>query len=142
MLSPVALSILTYLRVQSYVGLLRLSRFSPQTDSNHNFRSAPQTDLVTSACVLSSKCLCLDTVYDYSTYSSMSARSRLLFSLLFQLQHISSPTYRGTFPHHASVLVGCLCVPKEIGRLLFVWRILPCDLPCLRHTVYAYNMPA
>ena len=28
------------------------------------------------------------------------------------------------------------------GRLLFVWRMLSCDLPCLRHTVYAYSMPA
>ena len=55
-LSPVALLILTYLQVQTYLGSLRLPRLSPQTDSSHNFRAAPQTDLVTSACMLSSEC--------------------------------------------------------------------------------------
>ena len=84
-LSPVALLILTYLRVQTYTGSLRLSRLAPQTDRRHSFRAAPQTDLVTSACMLSSECLCLDALHALSTYGSTSARSRLLFSLLFQV---------------------------------------------------------
>ena len=84
-LSPVALLILTCLRVQTYVGSLRLSRLSPQTDSSHNFRAAPQTDLVTSACMLSYEYLCLDALHALSTYGSTIARSRLLFSLLFQV---------------------------------------------------------
>ena len=83
-LSPVALLLLTYLRVQTYVGSLRLSWLLPQTDGNHTFRTALQTDLVTIACVLSSKCLCLDTLHAFSTYFPTLARSRLLFSLLFQ----------------------------------------------------------
>ena len=51
-LSPVALFVLTYLQVQTYVGSLRLSWLLPQTDGNHTFRTALQTDLVTSAPVM------------------------------------------------------------------------------------------
>ena len=80
-----ALLILTCLRVQTYVGSLRLSKLSPQTDSSHNFRAAPQTDLVMSAYMLSPEYLCLDALHALSTYGSMSTRSRLLFSLLFQV---------------------------------------------------------
>ena len=89
-LSPMALLILTCLRVQTYVGSLRPSRLSPQTDSSHNFTSlcaAPQTDLVTSPCMLSSEYLWLDAsaLHALSTYGSTSTRSRLLFSLHFQV---------------------------------------------------------
>ena len=48
--------------------LLRLSGLSLQTDSQHTFRAAPQTELVTSAYMLASEFLCLDALHAPFTY--------------------------------------------------------------------------
>ena len=88
-LSPVALLILTYLRVQTYVGSLRPPRLSPQTDSSHNcnFRAAPQTDLVTSACMLSCECLCLDTCPIYLWFYVGALKAAFIISSFSGITH-------------------------------------------------------
>ena len=56
--------------------------------------AATQTELVTSACMLSHECLCLDALYSLQPQGLTSARSRLFFSLLFQVKQLPSPTFR------------------------------------------------
>ena len=58
-----SLSLSLSLSVSLYSNILRLSRHSSQTDGKHTFRAAPQTELVTSACMLSSEFLCLDALH-------------------------------------------------------------------------------
>ena len=84
-LSPVALLITDICASTSCRGTYCGFQGFHYTDNNYTFRAAPQTELLTSACMLSSKFLCLDPLHALLTYGSKSARSRLFFSLPFQV---------------------------------------------------------
>ena len=74
------------------------ARLSLQTNNKYTFRAAPQTQLVTSACMLSSEFLCLDPLHDLLTYGS-NQRAQGCFSLFF---------FR--YKNFCSSSISCLCV--------------------------------
>ena len=79
-LSPVALLITDMSAIVNYVGPAAAFETFITDRRRQPFRAAPQTELVTSACMLSSEFLCLDSLHAPTHLWFYSARSRPCFS--------------------------------------------------------------